>query len=275
MIERLIESIAQLFLLLALAPLVTGGIRTLKALLQMRRGPGILQPYRDLNKLFRKGMVIPETASWIFATTPWVLFFSTVLAGLMIPMVAADAPLGLFGGVLAVIYLLGLGLFFLALSGTGIRRAHSKVLAAAGSWADGQEVPAATSVMSSSLPSRSWAGCSWAPRGTQQPAVMEGGVAVASLQRRLQRLAVPGGDNRDGCDSHEATTNLDKGQGLTEDDHRGHRRDDRVARPDDRRDPGVDVPVRPVHQEMGASRHDRQQGDPEPVSRFHTTQVLR
>ena len=32
-------------------------------------------------------------------------------------MVAAEAPLGLFGGVLAVIYLLGLGRFFLALSG--------------------------------------------------------------------------------------------------------------------------------------------------------------
>jgi formate hydrogenlyase subunit 4 len=117
MIQRLIENATQLFLLLALAPLVTGVIRTLKARLQTRRGPCILQPYRDLRKLFGKGMVIPETASWIFAATPWVVFFSTILAGLMIPMVAAKAPLGLFGGVLAVIYLLGLGRFFLALSG--------------------------------------------------------------------------------------------------------------------------------------------------------------
>ena len=116
-IERASESVAQLFLLLALAPLVTGVIRTLKAKMQTRRGPGVLQPYRDLRKLFHKGMVIPETASWVFAATPWVVFFSTVLAGLMIPMVAAEAPLGLFGGVLAVIYLLGLGRFFLALSG--------------------------------------------------------------------------------------------------------------------------------------------------------------
>jgi formate hydrogenlyase subunit 4 len=115
--EQIIESGAQLFLLLALAPLVTGVIRTLKARLQTRRGPSIFQPYKDLLKLFRKGMVIPETASWIFAATPWIVFFSTIMAGLMIPMVAADAPLGLFGGVLAVIYLLGLGRFFLALSG--------------------------------------------------------------------------------------------------------------------------------------------------------------
>ena len=117
MIERLIENVAQLILLLALAPLVTGTIRTLKARLQTRRGPGIFQPYRDLRKLFGKTMVIPETASWIFTATPWIVFFSTVIAGLMIPMVAADAPLGLFGGALAVIFLLGLGRFFLALGG--------------------------------------------------------------------------------------------------------------------------------------------------------------
>ena len=98
-IGRILESLAQLCLLLAIAPLVTGVIRALKARMQTRRGPGILQPYRDLYKLFRKGMVIPETASWIFAATPWIVFFSTVLAGLMIPMVAAEAPLGLFGGV--------------------------------------------------------------------------------------------------------------------------------------------------------------------------------
>jgi formate hydrogenlyase subunit 4 len=117
MMKQLMESVTQFFLLLALAPLVTGVIRTLKARLQTRRGPGILQPYKNLRKLFRKGMVIPEAASWIFMATPWIVFFSTILAGLMIPMVAAEAPLGLFGGVLAVIYLLGLGRFFLALSG--------------------------------------------------------------------------------------------------------------------------------------------------------------
>src|ERR1035437_8234199 len=35
----------------------------------------------------------------------------------MIPMVSVEAPLGLFGGVLAVVYLLGLGRFFIALGG--------------------------------------------------------------------------------------------------------------------------------------------------------------
>jgi formate hydrogenlyase subunit 4 len=108
---------AQLALLLMLAPLVTGAIRTMKARLQMRRGPGLLQPYCELHKLLRKDMVIPQTASWLFSATPYVVFLATLLAGLMAPMVAADTPVGLFGGVLAVVYLLGVGRFFVALAG--------------------------------------------------------------------------------------------------------------------------------------------------------------
>jgi formate hydrogenlyase subunit 4 len=117
MMEASLKTLVQFILLLGISPLVSGFIKTLKARLQTRRGPGVLQPYRDLYKLLRKGMVIPETASWLFAVTPYVVFVTTVLAGLMIPMVSTDAPLGLFGGVLAVIYLLALGRFFLALGG--------------------------------------------------------------------------------------------------------------------------------------------------------------
>lgn len=110
-----IAALLQLALLLGLAPLVTGVIRRLKANLQMRQGPDVLQPYQDLYKLLRKGMVIPDTASWIFSATPYVVFGATATAGLMIPMLHTAAPLSLFGGVLAIIYLLGLGRFFLAL----------------------------------------------------------------------------------------------------------------------------------------------------------------
>jgi formate hydrogenlyase subunit 4 len=96
---------------------VSGFIKLLKARLQMRRGPGLLQSYFDIYKLLRKGMVIPDTASWLFSATPYVVFLATLLAGLMAPMVAADTPIALFGGVLALVYLLGLGRFFVALAG--------------------------------------------------------------------------------------------------------------------------------------------------------------
>ena len=109
--------LAQTALLLLLAPFVSGLIRNWKAKLQNRRGPRIWQPYLDLRKFIGKDMVISEHASWIFAATPYVLFVSAISAGLMVPMVAARAPLSLFGGALAVVGLLALGRFFLALGG--------------------------------------------------------------------------------------------------------------------------------------------------------------
>lgn len=117
MIATLIQALIQLALLLAIAPMMAGVIRTMKARFQTRRGPSIWQPSRNLYKLLRKGMVIPDTASWLFAVTPWVVFLTAAIVGLMIPMVATEAPMSLFGGVLAVVYLLALGRFFLALGG--------------------------------------------------------------------------------------------------------------------------------------------------------------
>lgn len=116
-IGAIVAVILQAAGILLLAPLITGFSRMLKARLQTRRGPHILQPYRDLYKLARKSMVISETASWLFSATPFVLFATTLLAGLLIPFVSAQAPMSIFGGALVVVYLLALGRFFLALGG--------------------------------------------------------------------------------------------------------------------------------------------------------------
>src|SRR4030095_2345998 len=103
--------------LLVLAPLISGCIRNWKAKLQNRRGPRIWQPYSDIIKFLRKDMVISEHASWVFSFAPYVVFLTSLLVGLMVPMVTTQAPLSLFGGALAVIGLLALGRFFLALGG--------------------------------------------------------------------------------------------------------------------------------------------------------------
>jgi formate hydrogenlyase subunit 4 len=109
--------LAQTALLLLLAPLLSGLIKNWKAKLQNRRGPRIWQSYFDLVKFLRKDMVISERASWVFAVTPYVLFLTALSAGLLVPMVTAQAPMSLFGGVLALVGLLALGRFFLALGG--------------------------------------------------------------------------------------------------------------------------------------------------------------
>jgi formate hydrogenlyase subunit 4 len=45
---------------LLLAPLLTGVVRTLKSRLLRRRGPPVIQPYRDLLRLLRKEAVVAD-----------------------------------------------------------------------------------------------------------------------------------------------------------------------------------------------------------------------
>jgi formate hydrogenlyase subunit 4 len=113
----LLALVLQTALLLLLAPLVSGCIKNWKAKLQNRRGPRIWQVYADVLKFLRKDMVISEHASWVFSFAPYVVFITSLLVGLMVPMLTSQAPLSLFGGALAVIGLLALGRFFLALAG--------------------------------------------------------------------------------------------------------------------------------------------------------------
>jgi len=109
--------VLQTALLLVLAPLVSGIIKNWKAKLQNRQGPRIWQPFLDLRKFLRKDMVISEHTSWVFSFAPYVVFITALLAGLLVPMLTEQAPLSLFGGVLAFVGLLALGRFFLALGG--------------------------------------------------------------------------------------------------------------------------------------------------------------
>ncbi len=97
-----------------LAPLVAGIIKTVKARLQNRRGPKLLQSYFDIIKLLAKDSVVSPTVSWIFKVAPYIYFASAVAA-------AAIAPVMLFGGkgpgdLFTLIYLLALGRFFLVLA---------------------------------------------------------------------------------------------------------------------------------------------------------------
>jgi len=107
----------QAVVLLVLSPFLVGVIRKVKARLQCRRGASVFQPYFDLAKLFRKEPVISTTTSWIFTATPYILFASTLAAGLLVPVFASQMPLNFAGNIIALVYLLALGTFFLILAG--------------------------------------------------------------------------------------------------------------------------------------------------------------
>ena len=57
-------------LVIALAPLLTGLVRKVKARLTRRRGASIWQPYLDLARLARKEAIVAESASWLSASRP-------------------------------------------------------------------------------------------------------------------------------------------------------------------------------------------------------------
>src|SRR6476620_11618708 len=109
--------IVQIAMLLALPPFIIGLIRKVKARLQCRRGASVLQPYADLAKLFKKQPVVSSTTSWIFTATPYIVFASTLAAGLLVPIFVSQNPLNFAGNVIALVYLLALGTFFLILAG--------------------------------------------------------------------------------------------------------------------------------------------------------------
>ena len=117
MLQAVILVVAQTIVLLAVSPFIVGLIRKVKARLQCRRGASVFQPYADLAKLFRKQPVVSATTSWIFTATPYIVFASTLAAGLLVPVFASRTPLNFAGNIIALVYLLALGTFFLMLAG--------------------------------------------------------------------------------------------------------------------------------------------------------------
>lgn len=99
---------------LAAAPLLKSIIKKLKARLQNRQGPPLLQGYYDLAKLLRKEPIRSETASWIYVAGPRVYFAAAVAATTLVPVLVAAAPLEAAGGILLLVGTLALGRFALA-----------------------------------------------------------------------------------------------------------------------------------------------------------------
>jgi formate hydrogenlyase subunit 4 len=111
---------AQMILVLLLAPLVTGLIRKVKARLLRRRGPPILQPYRDLARLLRKETVLADNASWLFRVAPYLIFATTWVAAALVPTFATGLLFNWTADLIAIVALLGSARFFLALAGMDV-----------------------------------------------------------------------------------------------------------------------------------------------------------
>jgi formate hydrogenlyase subunit 4 len=110
----------QMLLVLSLAPLLTGFVRKLKARLLLRRGPSLVQPYRDLLRLLRKEVTLAHNASWLFRATPYLVFAATWVAAALVPTFAIGLQFSWSADLIAITALLGSVRFFLALAGLDV-----------------------------------------------------------------------------------------------------------------------------------------------------------
>ncbi|HKU06175.1 MAG TPA: NADH-quinone oxidoreductase subunit H [Bradyrhizobium sp.] len=127
LISHLLVQLMQMLLVLAAAPLLTGFVRKVKARLLRRRGPPIVQPYRDILRLLKKEVVVAENASWIFRVAPYVIFATTWVAAALVPTFATGLLFSWSADLIAIIALLASARFFLALAGMDVGTAFGGI----------------------------------------------------------------------------------------------------------------------------------------------------
>ena len=99
-----------------IAPLLPGVVQTVKARFQGRRGPGPLQPYRELRRLWSKGSVDVDGTTLVYRIAPAVVAASLLTAILLVPVAEQSPNFGIGHDVLALAGLLALGRFAVTLA---------------------------------------------------------------------------------------------------------------------------------------------------------------
>jgi len=105
-----------IFLIVFCSLFFTGIIIRTKSIASGRKGPGILQPLKDVVRLFRKGTIYSETTSIIFRVAPVIYFSSVFMACLVIPFGSLKGVVSFDGDFIFFAYILALGKFFSIIS---------------------------------------------------------------------------------------------------------------------------------------------------------------
>jgi formate hydrogenlyase subunit 4 len=99
------------------SPLLVGLMRQIRARLQGRAGPGVLQPWRDLRKLMGREAVAPHGTSEVFRVAPVLLVATAFVVAFVAPFVTTASAIAPAADLFAVVALLALGAVTLALAG--------------------------------------------------------------------------------------------------------------------------------------------------------------
>lgn len=110
-------ALIQALVLFAVAPLLSGVTRVARARLHNRRGPGVLQEYRDLFKLLGRQSVAPAASGWVFQLTPYVMVGVMLTIATALPVVTVYSPLPSLADLITLIYLFAIARFFFSIAG--------------------------------------------------------------------------------------------------------------------------------------------------------------
>ncbi len=113
-------ALSEILLFVALAPLFSAWVKRVKCRMQNRRAPALLQPYRDLRRLFSKQVLLAHTASPVFRLTPYIIAGATLLAAMVVPFISVHLPTAAMADVIVLAGFFALARFFLALAGMDV-----------------------------------------------------------------------------------------------------------------------------------------------------------
>jgi len=165
-------ALVQLVGLVLGGPVLVGLMRKVRARLEGREGARITQPLADLRKLLTKQRVRPDESSWVFAAAPVVLVATTLVVGVLAPLVSTHPPFAYSADFFAVVLVLLVGSVFLALgaldTGTAFGGMGSSRAMTVGALA---EPALLVAILALSIPART----------SNLPALVHGGLTQPSL----------------------------------------------------------------------------------------------
>lgn len=91
---------------------ISGIIVRTKSIASGRKGPGIMQPMKDIVKLLKKGSVYSHTSSWIFKAAPTIYLSSVLMAMTLLPIGTFKGLFSFNGDFVFFAYILATGKFF-------------------------------------------------------------------------------------------------------------------------------------------------------------------
>ncbi|MBO0886652.1 MAG: NADH-quinone oxidoreductase subunit H [Acidimicrobiales bacterium] len=135
--------VVQSLVVLVLAPLYAGVLHRAEAVVASKRGPSVLQPYRDLAKLLRKGATISEHASFVYRGAPFVVFACYLTVSVIVPIITNDPlPLAFLADLIGGAFVLALASFTLELAGLDTASPEGGLGASRAAWIGSLAEPA-------------------------------------------------------------------------------------------------------------------------------------